>query len=148
MFGGATDGSHTFRIRSYNGSNFSGILLKTASDGTNQQLLENEPDRLYSEGNNAQIATRGYCRLNFAKAVHDHGNIKYDGKLTYTWYNPSEDSFLVVVDPTTNLICRAPLKSILPGGTSGTITTDKITDWADATKDFATKSELEDYATV
>ena len=35
--------------------------------GTNNQLLDNEPARLYSQGADNQIATRGYCRLNFAR---------------------------------------------------------------------------------
>lgn len=35
--------------------------------GANNQLLDNEPARLYSQGADNQIATRGYCRLNFAR---------------------------------------------------------------------------------
>ena len=48
----------------YDGQGANGILLQ----GANKQLLEREPDRLYSTGEDNQIATRGYCRLNFARA--------------------------------------------------------------------------------
>ena len=49
---------------------------------TNAQLLVNEPSRLYSDGADDQIASRGYCRLNFARASHTHGNINSDGTIT------------------------------------------------------------------
>lgn len=46
------------------------------SDTTRQQLLDDEPARLYSTGADNQIATRGYCRLNFARASTLSGFVK------------------------------------------------------------------------
>ena len=61
-----------------NTSNATGIMIDSAN-GNYRQLLTNEPARLYSTGENNQIATRGYCRLNFSQTSHTHGNIANNG---------------------------------------------------------------------
>ena len=54
-------------LYSYNGNAATGIAIGW-SGSERYQLLTDEPARLYSTGADNQIATRGYCRLNFAKA--------------------------------------------------------------------------------
>lgn len=79
---GVSSGANQVTVEAVNGNNSSGITLSVDGNGVAKQLLVNEPARLYSTGDNDQIASRGYVRLNFARAEHDHGNISHDGKIT------------------------------------------------------------------
>lgn len=78
-----------------------GITL-SSSNGANLQLLDNEPPRLYSQGADNQIATRGYCRLNFAKKSHNHGNINNDGQITAVSATTPTD-YYIAADSSGNL---------------------------------------------
>lgn len=94
-----------------NTSNATGIMIASAN-GNYQQLLTNEPPRLYSTGENNQIASRGYCRTNFARATHTHGNISHDGKITASRGATTTD-YYVAVDNQGNLF-REPTSGLSP----------------------------------
>lgn len=81
-----------------------GITLSN-SYGANYQLLDNEPPRLYSQGADNQIATRGYCRLNFAKESHNHGNINNDGQITAVSETTPTD-YYIAADSSGNLYLK------------------------------------------
>ena len=99
-------------IEAVNGNNDSGITLSVDGNGVTKQLLVNEPARLYSQGDDNQIASRGYARLNFARASHTHGNISNDGKITQASGTSTPD-YYIAADSDGNLY-RELLSDIIP----------------------------------
>ena len=87
-------------------NNVGGGIALTSTGGEYQQLLVNEPSTLYSAGVAAQIATRGFCRSNFAKTSHTHGNISSDGKITAS-RGATPTDYYVAVDSQGNLFREA-----------------------------------------
>lgn len=144
---GVSSGVNQVTIEAVNGNNDSGITLSVDGNGTTKQLLVNEPARLYSQGDDNQIASRGYARLNFARASHTHGNISNDGKITQASGTSTPD-YYIAADSNGNLYRQ--LVSSLPTPTPS-ISTSDITDWNTATADFVTTNDLtttlSDYAT-
>ena len=120
--------------------NNTGLQLKS-SDTVGEQLLIGEPNRLYSTGQDSQLASRGYVRLNFARASHTHGNITNDGKITTTTTGSTD--YAIVTNANGDLF-RKPLSQIIP---SPQITTADITDWNTATADFVKQNDLSNYVT-
>ena len=114
-----------------------------ALSGLNGQILTNEPDYLYSTGANNQIASRGYCRLNFSRTTHTHGNIASDGKITAT-AGATPTDYYIAADASGNLY-RGSKSEITPA--LSTLTHDDITDWDTATADFVTQNDLTDFVT-
>ena len=92
-------------LYSYYGNDATGIAIHS-TNGVYQQLLTNEPARLYSTGADNQIATRGYCRLCFAKSDHTHGNISSDGKITAS-AGATPTDYYVAVDSQGNLFRKS-----------------------------------------
>lgn len=79
--------SQTINLSSYGALESDADYVRLAYGSTNgitiagenndrQQLLDDEPARLYSTGADNQIATRGYCRLNFARASELSGYVR------------------------------------------------------------------------
>lgn len=114
--------------------------------GTSGQLLTNEPDYLYSTGADNQIASRGYCRLNFARANHTHGNIANNGQITAdSGLTPTD--FYIAADSNGNLY-RKNTTGLVPS-LSGYVTKDELTDYVqhDELTDYVTQNDLTDYVT-
>ena len=141
---GVSSGANQVTIEAVNGNNDSGITVSVDGSGTTKQLLVNEPARLYSQGDDNQIASRGYVRLSFARASHTHGNISNDGKITQASGTSTPD-YYIAADSNGNLYRQSV--SSLPTPTPS-ISTGDITDWNTATADFVTTSDLQDYVTT
>ena len=122
-------------------SNRSGILL-TSDNSVYKHLLENEPARTYSAGEDNQIASRGYCRLNFSRSNHTHGNISNDGKITNAGTGTTAD-YYVAADGNGNLFRRN--KSDLAPDLSGYVTSSALNA---ALADYATVSTVSNLADV
>jgi len=93
-------------------NNVGGGIELLSTNGAYQQLLIQEPDGLYSTGAANQIASRGYCRTNFARATHTHGNISSDGKITAS-RGATPTDYYVAVDNQGNLF-REPTSGLSP----------------------------------
>ena len=138
------DGGTQVTITAQNGNNSAGIASTVDAQGNGAQLLVGGPDNLYSSGDNAQLASRGYCRLNFARTSHDHGHITNDGKITAT-AGTTPIPYFVAADSAGNLY-REAISTI----TTGYVTDDSLqsiledyvldTDLTELLDDYADKS--------
>lgn len=139
----------------YNGTP-TGILIKSDDNGY-QQLLANEPPRLYSQGLDNQIATRGYCRLNFARASHTHGNINNDGQITGTiasapgWYIAADNLGNLyrcqTTQITSNCASDSDVEDIYNQLTTNYATKNELTNFVEQNEltNYATHNELTSY---
>jgi len=102
-----------------------GIALSETGNNI-QQLLTNEPDRLYSTGADNQIASRGYVRLNFSKNTHTHGNISNSGQITAD-SGATPTNYYIAADSNGNLF-RKDASGLAPS-LSDYVTKDELTDY-------------------
>lgn len=124
-----------------------GITLSSSLDA-DMQLLDNEPNRLYSSGADNQIATRGYCRLNFSKTDHTHGNLENDGTITAV-AGATPIDYYIAADANGNLY-RNDLCAVIPDVsefvTEGQLANELTTLYNDLT--VYVQTELTDYVTT
>lgn len=128
-----------------NTNNPTGIVI-SAAGGQYQQLLTNEPARLYSTGADNQIASRGYVRVNFSRSTHTHGNISNSGQITAD-SGATPTNYYIAADSNGNLF-RKDASGLAPS-LSGYVTKDELTDYVqqDELTNYVTQSEITDFVT-